>query len=129
MSDDMYDRESSHEQYRRDRYKIKNLVFFGTESSRDFPRCTTCLEQWRLDIKDDGKGNKVAVCVRGCGRTYPLQQEQKQSKLNLKHGETQNAPILISQKSKKKDKPKFDSVNNELDDDSKKELRDMGYRI
>ena len=56
MSDDMYDRESSHEQYKRNRYKINNLVFFGTESSRDFPRCTTCLEQWRLDIKDDGKG-------------------------------------------------------------------------
>jgi hypothetical protein len=36
--------------------------------------------------------------------------------------------MIISKNNKKKE-PRFDSVNNELDEDTLKELRNYGYKI
>lgn len=45
------------------------------------------------------------------------------------HGTTPSKPFVISQKRNKRDKPKFDTVNSELDDETKNDLRSMWYRI
>ena len=69
---------------------------------------------------------------RNCGKSYDISDidnQQKETKLGMKHGETRSQPMLISQKSKEKRKPKFDSVNNDLTEEDKSDIRQSGELI
>ena len=130
--DDCYNPyESEYLRQRDSSYKVKNLVFVGVESNPDFHRCPHCFKKWRLEIRDDGKGNKVGVCIRCCGKTYQLvQQQQQQNKLSQKYGEAPSKPILISQKSKiSKPRKQIESANDELSDEDISDLRKSGINV
>lgn len=129
MSIDDYNPDSPYQQYKHQRAKVYNLVF-GRESNLDFPRCSVCLKQWRLHIEKspDGK-SKVGICKQGCGKRHQLDQQKEQAKLKLSHYEGQSTTIVISQKRKGRNKPKFDSVNNDLTEEDKEDIRGAGGAI
>ena len=131
MIDDGYDPESPYAQMKRDRYKINNLVGFGSETRKN---------EWCLQCYSSGLGRlipspksdeKDKLYCRNCGKSYGMDEIDKRTKTtrNLNKPQQTSGPFVISQKRKGKDKRKCDSPNNELTEDDLKDLRSMGYRV
>lgn len=133
MIDDGYNCESPYAQMKRDRYKINNLVGFGSEiKNNEF--CIPCYYSGlgRL-IPSPKTEEKGTLYCRNCGKSYSIDDIPKTTKptslKSLNKPQQTSRPFVISQKRKGKDKPKFDSPNNELTEDDLKDLRSMGYRV
>lgn len=118
--------DSPYEEYKHNRHKINNLVGFGQiQKKNDWCPSNVC--NVRLVVNREG----ITLCPE-CGRTVTKeqqQQKQEQKPLKLQQNEGPPKPIIISQKRKGKDKPKFNDVNAELSDEDLNDLRSMGYRI
>jgi hypothetical protein len=124
---DNLDQDSPYLAAMRDRYKINNLVGFGSETTNKIEWCPTnvCNVRMRLDANGDLK-------CQECGLTITKTQQQQQqdkTKLNLKQNNGPTTPIVISQKSKGRDKRKWDTPNNELSDEDLDDLCRMGFTI
>ena len=127
-----YDRDSEYVRSRDDRTKIRNLVFFGRESSRDFPRCPSCLEQWRLEIVNSEDGTKkMGKCVRGCGQLFELETMRNDEtggnmltpKYTSKYGSTGKTHSFIVSKDKKKKRKDIGSINDHLSEEDRDDIR------
>jgi hypothetical protein len=81
--------------------------------------------------KKEEKGD--SLYCRNCGKSYSMDDIAKTTKIislkSLNKPQQTSGPFVISQKRKGKDKPRFDSPNNELTEDDLKDLRSMGYRV
>jgi hypothetical protein len=101
------------------RVRISNIAFTGSSSnSRDFPRCTICLEQWRLHIENSPDGKKIGVCKRGCGNTFNLEEARNEETGGKRYVAKYPAVTksFILSKDKKKRKP------SELSEEDKSDL-------
>jgi uncharacterized Zn finger protein (UPF0148 family) len=111
--------ESPYQQMKRDRFKI-NYIGIGSETTKKIDWCPTNVCKVRMVLNKEGN-----IMCPECGLTITKEQQQKEQqqkqlpKLNLKQNDKPITPIIISQKRRGKDKPKFDSVNNELTDEDK----------
>jgi uncharacterized protein YbaR (Trm112 family) len=125
------DPDSPYYQYKRNRFKVNNLTWNSSYTERLF--CKPCYSSGLGRLIPSPKADeKDKLYCRNCGKSYDISDiddQQKETKLGMKHGETQNTPILISQKRNDKRKPKFDSVNNELTDEDKQDIRNSGGLI
>ena len=109
------DPDSPYYQYKRNRFKVNNLTWNSSYTEKLF--CKPCYSSGlgRLipSPKADEKDN---LYCRNCGKSYDISDiddQQKETKLGMKHGETQNTPILKSQKSKaSKPRKQIGSVND-----------------
>jgi len=125
------DPDSPYYQYKRNRFKVNNLTWNSSYTEKLFckPCCSSGLGRLIPSPKADEKDK---LYCRNCGKSYDISDidnQQKETKLGMKHGETQNTPILISQKRNDKRKPKFDGLNNELTDEDKQDIRNSGGLI
>jgi hypothetical protein len=125
------DPESPYYQYKRNRYKINNLTWKPSYSEKLW--CKPCYSSGLGRLIPSPKADeKDKLYCRNRGKSCDISDidnQQKETKLGMKHGETRSQPMLISQKSKEKRKPKFDSVNNDLTEEDKSDIRQSGGHI
>ncbi|MGB7956802.1 MAG: hypothetical protein WCF23_22745 [Candidatus Nitrosopolaris sp.] len=112
---------------KRERTKV-NVALWNSESYGDKafhrPCCSSGLSKLIPDPNKDGN-----MLCRNCGMTFNMNELEKTKTEKALVNQKPPEPMIISQGSKSEKKPKFDTVNNDLDDDTKNELRRMGYRI
>jgi hypothetical protein len=127
-----YDYDSEYVRNRDNRTKVRNLVF-GRESSRDFPRCITCIEKWRLEIVNSEDGTKkMGKCIRGCGQLFELETMRNDEtggnmltpKYTSKYGSTgKSHSFIVNKGGKKKKGLPYDSVNSQLSEEDRDDIR------
>lgn len=102
-----------------------NFVQFGEPKNTEKQWCPIC--NVVLLYKENGA---IAFC-KECGTETPISQIKQTKKLRSKFGENISAgPMILSKdRRSKKEKPITDSVNSELSEEDKSELRSYGYRI
>jgi hypothetical protein len=129
-----YDRDSEYVRSRDDRTRIRNLVGYGRETSRDFPRCPFCLEKWRLEIVNSEDGTKkMGKCIRGCGQLFDLETMRNDetgstmlvpTKYTSKYGSTGTSHSFIaSQGDKNKKRKQTGSINDQLTKEDRDDIR------
>jgi hypothetical protein len=128
------DPDSPYYQYKRNRYKINNLTWNASNSNTEKLFCKPCYSSGlgRL-IPSPQPDEKDKLYCRNCGKSYnifDIDNQQKETKLGMKHGETQDTPILKSQKSKAaKPRKQIGSVNDVLSDEDLSDLRKSGINV
>lgn len=129
MSDDSdnFDRDSPYLAMKRDKYRINNLVGFGSETTNKNDWCPSNVCKVRLVVNRDG----LIQCPE-CGRNVTKeQQQQKQEQKELKLQQNAGTPksFVISQSVKTKTRKQIGSVNDSLTDEDVSDLRNMGINI
>jgi uncharacterized protein YbaR (Trm112 family) len=127
-----YDRDSPYLATKNNRFKINNLTWTSSYAEKSW--CKPCYSSGLGRLIPSPKADeKDKLYCRNCGKSYNIsdidKQQQEQKNLTATSAKS-SGPIVISQKSKnKRDKPKFDIVNNELTDEDLEDLRGLGFRI
>jgi hypothetical protein len=106
--------------------KKVNFVSFGEKAINEGKQwCPVC--NVVLIYKDNGA---TAWC-KECGQSTPTNQLRTQKTLRSKFGENRDAgPMIVSKERRSTKKvPLTDSVNSELSEEDKIELRSMGFNI
>jgi len=130
---DNLDSESPYLAAKRQRFRVTNLVGFGSETKRN-EFCLPCYNSGlgRL-IPSPKPDQKDMLYCRNCGTSYnnsDIDEQQKETKLGLKHGEGQSKTFMISKKSKgSKPRKQVGSVNDELTDEDISDLRSSGINV
>ena len=124
------------------RHKVNNIAFTSF-SSPPLARCTICLEQWRLDVKDSPTG-KVGICNRGCGATFNLTKINEEeyggtkyatgqkytNKFGSASGSQKSFAISQKKRGKRDSSPaKYDSVNSQLSEEDREDIHAAGGQI
>lgn len=89
------------------------------------PRCLTCISHQKLKLEGANW-----VC-RECGTKTPVEQVRHEKKLTSKFPSSGSGnPMIISKKDKKQKRfDGYNSVNSDIDDETKNDIRAMGYNI
>jgi uncharacterized Zn finger protein (UPF0148 family) len=120
-------RDSPYQQMKRDRYKINNLVSFGSETTSNKNEwCPSLICKVRLVVNREG----IILCPE-CGRTVTKeqqQQEQEQKQLKLQQNESPKS-FVISQSTKSKQRKQIGSTNDSLSEEDLKDLANAGINV
>ena len=114
---------SPYEDMKRNRHKINNMTLGFTNTSPSAPKCSICLEQWKLQVSTNSDGHKIGTCIRGCGTVFQLDEQgdsANASKYTTKFGTANNqkySSFIISQPRRKS---KDALAEAELQDDIRK---------
>lgn len=117
-----YYEESEQSKIIKARKKLGVALWDDQNTERYNPSCLTCVDHQKLKLEGTDW-----VC-RQCGNRTPTVETKHEKRLTAKFGSGPSGPVIISQQEKKK-KSNIDSVNPNLDEETKAELRAMGYRI
>jgi uncharacterized Zn finger protein (UPF0148 family) len=119
-------RDSPYQQMRRDRYKINNLVNFGSETtSNKNDWCPSLVCKVRLVVNREG----IIQCPE-CGRIITKEQQfHKQEQLKLQQNTGTRKSFVISQSTNSKQRKQIGSTNDSLTDEDVSDLRNMGINV
>jgi len=121
--DDIYDH-STARKIREERDKIRVNLFDDNEKQKVELWCYICNR--KMVFEDAGR----KIHCRECGVTKPVEEAKRVKKLTSRFPSASGNPIIISQKDKKRELFRTtDTVNSDLDDETKQELRSYGYNI
>lgn len=125
-AEDIY-QQSEQQRYMENRSKV-NVSIIDFQTTSDDLWCFACIPATKLIFEDNGL---ITVCPN-CGRKERASDIKHEKELGSKFGKRSfSGPLLQSmdKRSKKDKRPKFDSVNSQLSEEEKQELRGYGLRI
>ncbi len=123
------DSSSPYQKYLRDRRKI-NYVGWDNTEGEDKKFCKICMSSGLGRLIPSLTEKHMLYC-RNCGKSYSMDEVSPTVKSPKKRfTTTKQVPLIISKGEKTPKKSKqIGSINDELDEDTKKELRSYGYNV